>query len=89
MQIPKNERSEIERLEGLINKYERGKIQHIDWLDRLTCSALEKAMKKKSGRIVNLYPSLIVELYSFDHKVIFQVSITHHCALFLLFMNFL
>ncbi|PUZ50958.1 hypothetical protein GQ55_6G120100 [Panicum hallii var. hallii] len=72
--IPKNERSEIEHLEGLINRYERGKIQHIDWLDCLTCSALEKAMKKKSGRTVNLYPSLIVELYIFDHKVIFQES---------------
>ncbi|CAO2187730.1 unnamed protein product [Urochloa humidicola] len=72
--IPKNERGEIERLEGLINKYERGKIQHIDWLDRLTCSALEKAVKKERERTVNLYPSLIVEFYSFDHRVVFQES---------------
>ncbi|CAL5003099.1 unnamed protein product [Urochloa decumbens] len=72
--VPKNERGEIERLERLVNKYERGQIQHVDWLDRLAFSAMEKAKEKECERKANLYPSLVVELCSFEHRVVFQES---------------
>jgi len=72
--VPKNERGEIERLERLVNKYERGQIHHVDWLDRLAFSAMEKAKEKECERKANLYPSLVVELCSFEHRVVFQES---------------
>ncbi|KAL6620200.1 hypothetical protein ACP70R_035339 [Stipagrostis hirtigluma subsp. patula] len=72
--IPKNERSEIERLDRLVNKYERGQIKHVDWLDRLAFSAMDKAKEKECKRTEILYPSLVVELCSFEHMVVFQES---------------
>ncbi|AQK52127.1 Phosphatidylinositol 3-kinase VPS34 [Zea mays] len=72
--VPRNERGEIERLERLVNKYERGQIQHVDWLDRLAFSAMDKAMEKECERKANLYPSLVVELCSFEHRIVFQES---------------
>jgi hypothetical protein len=64
-------------LERLVNKYERGQIQHVDWLDRLAFSAMDKAKEKECDRKENLYPSLVVELCSFEHRIVFQVNITH------------
>lgn len=64
-------------MERLVNKYERGQIQHVDWLDRLAFSAMDKAKEKESERKANLYPSLVVELCSFEHRIVFQVNITH------------
>jgi phosphatidylinositol 3-kinase len=61
-------------LERLVNKYERGQIQHVDWLDRLSFSAMEKAKEKECEQKANLYPSLVVELCSFEHRVVFQVN---------------
>ncbi|KAK3121381.1 hypothetical protein QOZ80_8BG0651910 [Eleusine coracana subsp. coracana] len=72
--VPKNERGEIERMERLVNKYERGQIQHVDWLDRLAFSAMEKAKEKECEKKINFYPSLVVELCSFEHRVVFQES---------------
>lgn len=63
-------------MERLVNKYERGQIQHVDWLDRLAFSAMDKAMEKECERKANLYPSLVVELCSFEHRIVFQVNIT-------------
>ncbi|KAL5229981.1 hypothetical protein ABZP36_028757 [Zizania latifolia] len=71
--VPKNERGEIERLERLVNKHERGQIQHVEWLDRLLFRAVDKA-KEKYERTENLYPSLVVEFCSFEHRVVFQES---------------
>ncbi|XP_006654109.2 phosphatidylinositol 3-kinase, root isoform [Oryza brachyantha] len=71
--VPKNERGEIERLERLVNKYERGQIQHVEWLDRLFFKAMDKT-KEKCERTENLYPSLLVEFCSFEHRVVFQES---------------
>jgi phosphatidylinositol 3-kinase len=61
-------------LERLVNKYERGQVHHVDWLDRLAFSAMEKAKEKECERNANLYPSLVVELCSFEHRVVFQES---------------
>ncbi|KAL6660884.1 hypothetical protein ACP70R_000268 [Stipagrostis hirtigluma subsp. patula] len=62
--VPKNERGEIERLERLLNKYERGQIQHVDWLDRLAFSAMEKA-KDSAMRIWSKFlctnPSIVIK----------------------------
>ncbi|TVU42112.1 hypothetical protein EJB05_08502 [Eragrostis curvula] len=72
--VPKNERGEIERMERLVNKYERGQIQHVDWLDRLAFSAMEKAKEKQCEKKTNLYPCLVIEMCSFEHRVVFQES---------------
>ncbi|VAI27506.1 unnamed protein product [Triticum turgidum subsp. durum] len=72
--VPKNERGEIERLERLVNKYERGQIQHVDWLDRLAFSAIDKVKEKECERLENSFPSLVVEFCSFEHRVVFQES---------------
>lgn len=64
-------------MERLVNKYERGQIQHVDWLDRLAFSAMDKAKEKECEKKANLYPSLVVDLCSFEHRVVFQVKIAH------------
>lgn len=76
--VPKNQRGEIERLDRLIKKYERGQIQCIDWLDHLAFNAVEKANKEKEyKRNGYSYPSLVVDFCDFahgDYRVIFQES---------------
>ncbi|XP_057494102.1 phosphatidylinositol 3-kinase, root isoform [Actinidia eriantha] len=69
--VPKEECGELERLEKLVNKYERGQIQRIDWLDRLAFKAMEKIKERESGRNgSSLY--VVVEFCSFEHRVVFQ-----------------
>ncbi|GMN41597.1 hypothetical protein TIFTF001_010820 [Ficus carica] len=72
--VPKHERGELERLEKLMNKYERGQIQHVDWLDRLAFKSIEKIKERESSRngSSNLY--LVVEFGGFEHRVVFQES---------------
>lgn len=70
--VPRHERSEIERLERLINKYERGRIQHIDWLDRLAFKSMEKLKEQESSQEGNSRLSLVVDFCSFEHTVVFQ-----------------
>lgn len=65
----------MERLERLVNKYERGQMQRVDWLDRLTFRAIDKIKESESGRIGNSHLSLIVDFCSFEHRVVFQVII--------------
>lgn len=72
-QVPRHERGELERLERLVNKYERGRIQHIDWLDRLAFKSVEKLKGQESTINGNSYLSLIVDFCSFEHTVVFQV----------------
>ena len=47
-QVPKHEGGEVERLEKLLNKYERGQLRHIDWLDRLAFKSIEKIKETES-----------------------------------------
>lgn len=71
--MPKEECGELERLEKLVNKYERGQIQRVDWLDRLAFKAMEKIKERESGRNgSSLY--VVVEFCSFEHRVVFQVG---------------
>ncbi|RWR84950.1 Phosphatidylinositol 3-/4-kinase [Cinnamomum micranthum f. kanehirae] len=72
--VPRHERGEMERLEKLMNKYERGQIQHIDLLDHLTFKSMEKIKERESARIGNSHLSLIVDFCSFEHRVVFQES---------------
>ncbi|KAF9622887.1 hypothetical protein IFM89_035120 [Coptis chinensis] len=72
--VPRNERGELERLEKLANKYERGQIQPIDWLDRLSFKAMEKIKEKESSRNGSSNLNLIVDFCSFEHRVVFQES---------------
>ncbi|KAK9751047.1 hypothetical protein RND81_02G237800 [Saponaria officinalis] len=72
--VPRLERGELERLEKLMNKYERGQIPRVDWLDRLTFKAMEKIKEREScgSRSSQLY--IVVDFCSFEHQVVFQES---------------
>ncbi|KAJ7556482.1 hypothetical protein O6H91_05G085500 [Diphasiastrum complanatum] len=70
--VPKTERGELERLEKLLNKYERGQLEHIPWLDKLTMKAMELVKEEESKRSGGTHLHLIVDLRTFEHPVAFQ-----------------
>ncbi|KAM3280845.1 phosphatidylinositol 3-kinase, root isoform [Capsicum chacoense] len=72
--VPKEERGELERLEKLVNKYERGQIQRIDWLDRLAFKAMDKIKEAESSRGGSSHLYVVVDFCSFEHRVVFQES---------------
>ncbi|KAL0307211.1 UNVERIFIED_CONTAM: Phosphatidylinositol 3-kinase, root isoform [Sesamum radiatum] len=72
--VPKEERGELERLEKLVNKYERGQIQRIDWLDRLAFKAMEKIRERESIKNGSSHLYVVVDFCSFEHRVVFQES---------------
>ncbi|KAJ6749100.1 PHOSPHATIDYLINOSITOL 3-KINASE CATALYTIC SUBUNIT TYPE 3 [Salix purpurea] len=72
--VPKHERGELERLEKLVNKYERGQIQCVDWLDRLTFKAMEKIKERENSKSGNSSLYLVVDFCSLEHRVVFQES---------------
>ncbi|XP_010023534.2 phosphatidylinositol 3-kinase, root isoform [Eucalyptus grandis] len=72
--VPKHERGELERLEKLLNKYERGQIQRVDWLDRLAFKAMDKVKERESNKAGNSHLYLVVDFCSFEHRVVFQES---------------
>ncbi|GLU03095.1 hypothetical protein SLE2022_203130 [Rubroshorea leprosula] len=72
--VPKHERGELERLEKLVNKYERGQIQHVDWLDRLTFKAMERIKEHESLRNGSSSLYLVIDFCSFEHRIVFQES---------------
>ncbi|KAI3937878.1 hypothetical protein MKW92_004481 [Papaver armeniacum] len=76
--VPRPDRGELERLDKLVNKYERGQIQRIDWLDRLTFKSIEKVKEKERYSKGNSHLSLIVDFCSFEHRVVFQQIFCHH-----------
>lgn len=65
----------MERLEKLVNKYERGQIQRIDWLDRLAFKAMDKIKEAESSRGGSSHLYVVVDFCSFEHRVVFQVSL--------------
>ncbi|GAV61020.1 LOW QUALITY PROTEIN: Arf domain-containing protein/PI3_PI4_kinase domain-containing protein/PI3Ka domain-containing protein/PI3K_C2 domain-containing protein [Cephalotus follicularis] len=72
--VPRHERGELERLEKLVNKYERGQIQRVDWLDRLAFKSMERIKERESCRNGSSYLYLVVDFCSFEHRVVFQES---------------
>eukprot|EP01018_Ginkgo_biloba_P009326 Gb_01861 [translate_table: standard] len=70
--VPKQERGETERLEKLVNKFERGQIQRIDWLDELAFRAIKDIQERESKCIGTSHLHLIVDLSTFEHPVAFQ-----------------
>nr|ANG60478.1 phosphoinositide 3-kinase [Nicotiana benthamiana] len=72
--VPKEERGELERLEKLVNKYERGQIQRVDWLDRLTFKAMEKIKESENSQNGSSHLYLVIDFCSFEHRVVFQES---------------
>ncbi|CAA0817183.1 Phosphatidylinositol 3-kinase VPS34 [Striga hermonthica] len=72
--VPKEERGELERLEKLVNKYERGQIQRVDWLDRLAFKAMEKIKERESIKKGGSHLYAVVDFCSFEHRVVFQES---------------
>ncbi|XP_022005232.1 phosphatidylinositol 3-kinase, root isoform isoform X2 [Helianthus annuus] len=72
--VPKEERGELERLEKLVNKYERGLIQRVDWLDRLAFKAMEKIKDLESSKNGSSHLYVLVDFCSFEHRVVLQES---------------
>ncbi|CAJ1931444.1 unnamed protein product [Sphenostylis stenocarpa] len=71
--VPRHERGELERLEKLVNKYERGQIQRVDWLDRLTFKSMDRIKERESLKNGSSH-YLVVDFCSFEHRVVFQES---------------
>ncbi|CAN6835972.1 unnamed protein product, partial [Brassica oleracea] len=72
--VPWHECGELERLEKLMNKFERGQIQSIDWLDRLMLKSLDKIKEQESSKHGNSNLYLVIDFCSFEHRVVFQVQ---------------
>ncbi|KFK40782.1 hypothetical protein AALP_AA2G040200 [Arabis alpina] len=72
--VPRQERGELERLEKLMNKYERGQIQSIDWLDRLMLKSLDTIKEQEGSKHGNSHLYLVIDFCSFEHRVVFQES---------------
>ncbi|KAG2702011.1 hypothetical protein I3843_06G065900 [Carya illinoinensis] len=72
--VPQHERGELERLEKLVNKYERGQIQPVDWLDRLTFKAMDRIKDRESPKNGGSHVYVVVDFSSFEHQVVFQES---------------
>ncbi|KAK8480720.1 hypothetical protein V6N13_090395 [Hibiscus sabdariffa] len=70
--VPRHERGELQHLEKLANKYERGQIQPVDWLDRLTFKAMEKIKERESLKNGSSHLYLVVDFCSFERRVVFQ-----------------
>lgn len=56
-----------------MNKYERGQIQRVDWLDRLTFKSMDKIKERESSRNGGSHLYVVVDFCSFEHRVVFQV----------------
>ncbi|XP_042007161.1 phosphatidylinositol 3-kinase, root isoform-like isoform X2 [Salvia splendens] len=72
--VPKEERGELERLEKLVNKYERGQIQRVDWLDRLAFKAMERIKERESLKNGSSHLYVVIDFCSFEHRIVFQES---------------
>eukprot|EP01130_Rhizamoeba_saxonica_P001234 TRINITY_DN11120_c0_g1_i1.p1 TRINITY_DN11120_c0_g1~~TRINITY_DN11120_c0_g1_i1.p1 ORF type:complete len:820 (-),score=165.41 TRINITY_DN11120_c0_g1_i1:36-2366(-) len=66
-------KTEIDRLEKLIKKYERGQIQHVDWLDKLAFRAFEKVNEATESDPDRL--SLFIKVPDFKYPVIYYEQI--------------
>ncbi|KAL7609297.1 phosphatidylinositol 3-kinase, root isoform [Lactuca sativa] len=72
--VPKDERGELERLEKLVNKYERGQIQRVDWLDRLAFKSMDKIKDLESSKNGSSHLFVLIDFCSFEHRVVLQES---------------
>lgn len=79
LKVPKEERGEVERLEKLVNKYERGQIQRVDWLDRLAFKAMDKIKERENSKNGSSHLYVVVDFSSFEHRVVFQVNTLSCC----------
>ena len=57
-----------------MNKFKRGQIQSIDWLDRLMLKSLDKIKEQESSKHGNSNLYLVIDFCSFEHRVVFQVQ---------------
>lgn len=64
-----------------MNKYERGQIQRVDWLDRLTFKTMEKIKERESLKNGSSHLYLVVDFCSFEHRVVFQVFLVSYLLL--------
>eukprot|EP00003_Mantamonas_plastica_P029479 TRINITY_DN698_c1_g1_i1.p1 TRINITY_DN698_c1_g1~~TRINITY_DN698_c1_g1_i1.p1 ORF type:complete len:705 (+),score=236.36 TRINITY_DN698_c1_g1_i1:789-2903(+) len=62
--------SELDRLEQLINEYERNEMEHLAWLDKLAFQQIEKINRLDNSRSDHMW--LYIELPTFPHDIIFH-----------------
>ncbi|GJT59161.1 phosphatidylinositol 3-kinase, root isoform [Tanacetum coccineum] len=79
--VPKKERGELERLEKLVNKYERRQIQRVNWLDRLAFKAMVKIKDLRSSKNGSSHLYVLVNFSSFKHRVVLHVRAHAVCVL--------
>lgn len=70
--LPKHERGELERLEKVVARYDRGQVAPAEWLDRLAFQAIERVRADEGRRRGCSHLQLLVEFPAFDHPVAFQ-----------------
>lgn len=58
-----------------MNKYERGQIQRVDWLDRLAFQAMDKIKEQENSKNGSSHVYLVIDFCSFEHRVVFQVTL--------------
>ncbi|RHZ89967.1 hypothetical protein Glove_9g253 [Diversispora epigaea] len=63
-------KSEMDRLEKLVKRYERNDMAKLEWLDNLAFRQIEKIHKQESSKSKNLY--LYIDLPKFDFPVVFS-----------------
>nr|GEY41186.1 phosphatidylinositol 3-kinase, root isoform [Tanacetum cinerariifolium] len=79
--VPKEEHGELERLEKLVNKYERRQIHRVNWLDRLAFKVMDKIKDLGRSKIGSSYLYVLVDFSSFEHRVVLQEDHCDSCVL--------
>ncbi|CAG8484223.1 3625_t:CDS:2 [Diversispora eburnea] len=69
-------KSEMDRLEKLVKRYERNDMSKLEWLDNLAFRQIEKIHKQESSKSKNLY--LYIDLPKFDFPVVFSEPLSIH-----------
>jgi phosphatidylinositol 3-kinase len=62
--------NEVDRLEKVLKRYERGLLPHVDWLDNFTRAQVKKTCRNEMENADSLY--LFVECFEFEYPVVFK-----------------
>lgn len=65
--------NEIDRLEKLMKRYDRGLLPHVDWIDNFTRAQVKKSCRNEMENTDSLY--LFVECFEFEYPVVFKEPI--------------
>lgn len=66
--LPKT--NEVDRLEKILKRYDRGLLPHVDWLDQFTRAQVKRNCRNEMETAESLY--LFVECFEFEYPVVFK-----------------